>query len=115
MLVGFLLDATASPSASCWPRCLGCCCPRASSLAAVLLAHPTAGKLLERACVMPSPCDHEALGVLLGVCCASAQPCAAQRRLTPTGVNDFSVIHTPFPIRFRSASAGFRPELYRKF
>ena len=98
MLVGFLLDATASPSASCWPRCLGCCCPRASSLAAVLLAHPTAGQPLERARVMPSPCDHDALRVLLGGSCALAQPCAAERRLTLTGVNRFSVVHTPFPI-----------------
>ena len=64
---------------------------------------------------MPSRCDHEALGVLLGVCCASAQPCAAQRRLTLTGVNDFSVIHTPFPIRSGVMFLGFRPELYRKF
>ena len=38
-----------------------------------------------------SPCLH-------GVCCASAQPSAAERRLTLTGVNSFRDLHTSFPI-----------------
>ena len=42
------------------------------------------------------------LGVLLGVSCASAQTCAAERRRMLTGVNDFSAIHTPFPIDLKA-------------
>ena len=39
------------------------CCWHASGHAAVLLARKTATQLLERACAMPSPCDHDTLAV----------------------------------------------------
>ena len=45
------------------------------------------------------------LGVLLGVSCASAQTCAAERRLMLTGVNDFPGIHTPFPCSFERGTS----------
>ena len=40
------------------------------------------------------------LASLHRVFCAVAQPCAAQRRLTLTGVNDFRHVHTCFPCSF---------------
>ena len=39
------------------------CCWHASGHAAVLLARKTATRLLKRACVMPSLCDHDTLAV----------------------------------------------------
>ena len=40
------------------------------------------------------------LACLHGVCCAAAQPCAAERCLTLTGVNAFSGVHASFPCSF---------------
>ena len=45
---------------------------RGSSIAAVLSARSTARQLLERACMMPSPCGHDALAVSAQVCPASS-------------------------------------------
>ena len=64
----------------------------------MLLARPTASKLLIRACIMRSPFDHDALAALRSVSCTSVQPSAAERRLMLTGVNAFSDLHTSFPI-----------------
>ena len=64
----------------------------------MLLARPTASKLLIRACIMHSPPDHDALAALRSVSCTSVQASAAERRLMLTGVNAFSDLHTSFPI-----------------
>ena len=52
------------PAASCCWRWLGSCVARGSSTAAVLSARSTARQLLERACMMRSPCGHDAFAVL---------------------------------------------------
>ena len=64
----------------------------------MLLARPTASKLLIRACIMDSLPDHDALAALRSVSCTSVQASAAERRLMLTGVNAFSDLHTSFPI-----------------
>ena len=74
-------DSSAAPPATSCCCCFGCCRARASGLPTLLLARTTARKLLERACAMRTPVDHDALAVLHGVSCASAQTCAAERRL----------------------------------
>ena len=74
-------DSSAAPPATSCCCCFGCCRARASGLPTLLLARTTARKLLERACAMRTPVDHDALAVLHGVSCASAQMCAAERRL----------------------------------
>ena len=92
-------------AASCCSCCLGCSCPCASILAAVLLTRTTTQQPLVRACKMRSPpCKTfgALLGELLGVSCASAQTFAAERRFTLTGVNGFLAIHTPFPIDLKA-------------
>ena len=73
-------DSSAAPPANSSCCCFGCCRARASGLPALLLARTTARKLLERARAMRTPVDHDALAVLHGVSCASAQMCAAERR-----------------------------------
>ena len=64
----------------------------------MLLARPTASKLLIRACIMRSPFDHDALAALRNVSCTSVQPSAAELLLMLTGVNDFLDLHTSFLI-----------------
>ena len=77
------------PAACCSCHCFRRWLPRTSSINAMLLARTTARKLLERACAMRTPVDHDALAVLHGVSCASAQMCAAERRLMVSPLGTF--------------------------
>ena len=51
------------------------------------LARSTSEWLLEEANTTCSQHDHNALAILHGACCASAQPSAAERRLTLTDLS----------------------------
>ena len=88
-----LLLLSAQPGPSC--LCRGC--TRASTHTCRMIqlhgAPGAAGSLR----MMLSPCGWR---FFARVCCAVAQPCAAQRRLTLTGVNDFWHVHTSFPCPF---------------
>ena len=92
-----LVASPLPPAASCWSCCFGCWSRCTSSLAVVHLARPTARKPLERACTRRSPSGHDALAVLLGVSCASAQTCAAERRLMVAPLGVHRRVHTSFP------------------
>ena len=86
-----LLSALPGPPGSCYG------CTHASRHASRVIQPHDASK-----CARTSLHDVVAVRVarLHGVCCAVAQPCAAQRRLTLTGVNDFRHVHTCFPSSF---------------
>ena len=66
----------------------------------MLLARTTARQPFERARTMRSPVDHDALAVLHGVSCASAQLSAAERRLTVWPLSAFGRLGRTIPCLF---------------